>query len=252
MEAQGGPDVWETASLKELAAHEPQPRGQPYAIEVPGTALREESGVSDLAFWYAIGEAYAQVAMRFCTTDSPRVLDIGCGACKMGRFFAMNPRAHYIGLDIFAPAIEWCKEAFREWPHFEFRHLDVHSTFYNPTGRQPPAEVELPVSGGSIDLILCGSLFTHLLEPAFRRYVAEIARTLRAPKFPGATRRGRAVVSIHDQPADGRFSGTEGRIDISRELFREIVAGERLRVVRHIGNVFGQEVFILERRWRRH
>ncbi len=244
-------ELWESATVSELTASESHPRGQPYAIDIPGFALREQSGVGDLAFWYAIGESYAQIAMHFCTTSAPRVLDIGCGGAKMGRFFAMNPRVRYVGLDIFAPAIAWAAEAFRGRPSFEFRHLDVHSEFYNPGGHQRPENVTLPITSGTVDLALCGSLFTHLLEPAFRRYLAEIARVMRGPMLPGARRRGRALVSIHDEPSHGRFSGNEGRIDISRDLFREIVAESGLRIVQHVGNVYGQELFVLERRYRR-
>src|SRR5215216_6625918 len=92
--------------------NEPQWRGQPYVVEVPGAALREASSVSDLGLFYTIGEAWAHLAVHFATTDAPSVLDIGCGCGKMARFFVMNPRVRYMGLDVFAPAILWARTAF--------------------------------------------------------------------------------------------------------------------------------------------
>lgn len=240
--------MWQAVSSNELVANEAQPRGQPYAVDLPGAVLREASSLADLGLWYSIGEAYAQIATHFAPSGASLVLDIGCGGGKMARFFVMNPRVRYVGLDVFQPAITWCKAAFAAWPRFEFHHLDVHSAMYNPTGQMQPENAVLPVASGSVDIAICGSLFTHLLEPAFRRYMAELRRVLARPLLPGLRRRGRAIVSVHDQPADGRFSGDEARIDISPEAFRDIVEASGLRVVQHVGDVFGQQVYVLERR----
>jgi len=242
--------MWRAAAPGALSASEEQWRGQPYALDVPGAALREASSVADLGLFYSIGEAWAQIAIHFAPRTAPSILDIGCGCGKMARFFIMNPRVRYVGLDVYRPAISWCTAAFAAWPRFEFRHRDVRSALYNPSGQMQAEKAVLPVASGSVDIAICGSLFTHLLEPAFRRYIAELRRVLARPLLPGSRRRGRAIVSIHVDPADGRFSGSETRIDISRGLFAEIVEASGLRVVRQIGNVFGQHVYVLERRWR--
>lgn len=218
---------------------EPQWRGQPDALDVPGAALREASSVSDLGLFYTIGEAWAHLAARFARTDAPRVLDIGCGCGKMARFFVMNPRASYVGLDVFRPAIRWCRTAFANYPSFRFLHLDVHSELYNRTGRVPSDQVALPVDDGSADVVICGSLFTHLLEPAFRRYLLEVRRVLSG--------NGIALISIHDEPGEARFSGDEARIDISRAYWEELLREHELSVEKFVGNVFGQQLYVVGR-----
>jgi len=217
-----------------------QYRGQPYSLELPNSYLREASSVSDLGIWYSIGEAWAQIATNFIVSDEPTVLDLGCGCGKMARFFYLNPKLRYIGLDIFKPSILWCQKAFENVPRFRFEHLDVRSKLYNPQGSLDGATVKLPVLDSSVDMIICGSLFTHLLEPEFYHYMSEITRILNS--------QGTALVSIHDRPPTGmRFSGDVTRIDIAPEYFSEIVTSYDLQVRHHIGNVFGQQVYLLER-----
>jgi hypothetical protein len=83
-------------------------------------------------------------------------------------------------------------------------------------------------------------LFTHLLEPAFKRYLSEVRRCLNVD--------GRALISLHLEPSGGRFSGDEARIDISESYFAELAAAVGLKIVTTIGNVFGQTLYVLARR----
>lgn len=218
----------------------PAHRGQPYTLELPNAMLREAAGGSELGDFLAIGEAWAQLAAFFMPNDCSRVLDIGCGCGKMARFFVMNPKVLYLGLDAFAPAVAWCQHAFAEFPRFEFKHLDVFSTVYNSTGHMRPDSVTLPVAHDAFGFVICGSLFTHLLEPALVRYLSEIARVL----MPG----GRALISIHNTPSKGRISGDETRIDIDSEYFIEKAAKVNLELHRDVGTVYGQQVYVLARR----
>ena len=58
---------------------------------------------------------------------------------------------------------------------------------------------------------------------------------------------GRALISIHNEPADGRFSGDVPRIDISEDYFREIVEGAGLTIITRVGFVLGQILFLVGR-----
>lgn len=214
-------------------------RGQPHSISIPNHALREASSVGDLGFWYAIGEAWAQVALSFLP-PSPRILDLGCGSGKMARFFVYIPGVRYLGLDVYQPAIYWCNREFTRFAdRFRFEHLDVVSELYNPTGTMQGTNVRLPVDDASMDVVICGSLFTHLPEPVFRHYLAELRRCLAA--------QGTALVSLHTEPANGRFDGNEARIDVSETTFAQFCAEAGLRIGSRIGNVYGQQVFALRR-----
>jgi SAM-dependent methyltransferase len=218
---------------------EPHARGQPRVLDLPNAALRESSSDTDLGNFYAIGEAWAQLAISLATTDAPRVVDIGCGCGKMARFFVMNPKVQYLGLDVFGPAVAWCREAFQHFPSFRFEHLDVYSSVYNPSGAMQPEVVVLPIADATADVVICASLFTHLLESAFVRYLGEVARIL-APN-------GRALISIHDEPKEGSFSGDAARIDMDRPYFVEAATATGLLVTIRIGAVYGQQVYVLSK-----
>ena len=135
--------------------------------------------------------------------------------------------------------IAWCREAFQHFPNFRFEHLDVYSSVYNPKGTVAPENTVLPVGDGAADVVICASLFTHLLEPSFVRYLGEIARIL-APN-------GRAVASIHDEPKDDAFSGDAARIDMDRSYFVDKVTATGLRVNTRVGAVYGQQVYVLSK-----
>lgn len=235
-----GSETWRNTEGDFPLGNEPAFRGDPYSLPIPNAALRAASSISDLGFWYAIGEAWAQIAVRFLPRD-PAVLDIGCGCGKIARHLYMVPGAQYIGVDLFLPAILWCRTAFKELAgsRFLFEHFDGVSEVYNPSGTIKPSEYRLPVKDQSIDMTVCASLFTHLREPDLLHYLSEIHRVLKDD--------GRALVSIHDEPPAGsRFAGDEARIDIDQEYFLELAASRGLMCSRFIGNVYGQKVFLLE------
>jgi SAM-dependent methyltransferase len=219
---------------------EPEFRGQPFTIEIPTAAMRGTSSVEDLGMFLSIGEAWAQLALHFSGSNAPRVLDVGCGCGKMARFLYLNPLLTYVGLDAYRPAIEWCRQAFYlASDRFRFEHLDVIAPSYNETGTMSSEGVTLPVESHSADLIIAASLFTHLSETAFQRYLSEIARCL--------TEGGRVLISIHNEPDEGRFTATAYRTDIADEYFESMSSAVGLSVFKRLENVFGQKLFVLTR-----
>lgn len=213
-----------------------------YALALPNAELRAASGIADLGMFLAIGEAWAQVAARFMPVEDPVVVDIGAGCGKMGRFLLIDPGLRYIGMDVLEPAMRWCTTEFSRvyGDRARFVHLDVYSSLYNPQGRMKAETLTLPFGSQSADFVICGSLFTHLLEPEMLRYLAEIARILK----PG----GRLMASIHIDPPEGkRFSGDAVRIDMDPQLFIESNAGAGLGLRQHLGNIYGQETYLFER-----
>jgi SAM-dependent methyltransferase len=219
---------------------EPEFRGQPFTIEIPTAALRGTSSVEDLGIFLSIGEAWAQLALHFSGSNAPRVLDIGCGCGKMARFLYLNPLLSYVGLDAYRPAIEWCRQAFYlASDRFRFEHLDVIAPSYNESGSMSAESVTLPVESHSADMIIAASLFTHLSEAAFRRYLEEIARCVRDA--------GRVLISIHNEPGEGRFTATDFRTDIADEYFEAMTSSVGLLVFKRLENVFGQKLYVLTR-----
>lgn len=213
---------------------------QPYGLAVPSFPLRTSTGAPGLDFWFGLGDAWAHMTSRFLPAD-PAVLDIGCGCGKLARFLRLNPTLRYVGVDLFKPSIEWCRRAFAfEGDRFRFEHFDGYSALYNPGGVVQARDYRLPVDTASIDMVVCGSLFTHLLEPDAVHYLAEISRALK----PG----GQALISIHVEPPPGeRFAGDEVRIDIDETYFLQLCADAGLSSAERIGVVYGQVVHRLQR-----
>jgi SAM-dependent methyltransferase len=85
--------------------------GQPFALPIPNVPLREASSIGELGAFLAIGEAWADMVSHFLP-ESPVVLDLGCGCGKLARFLYLHPTLRYIGVDLFLPAIAWCRRAF--------------------------------------------------------------------------------------------------------------------------------------------
>lgn len=233
--------LWRQYGEQAPLENEPRFPRQAYGIPLPNTVLRESSSVGHLDIFYAIAEAWAHMVTHFLP-ENPVVLDIGCSCGKLGRFLYMNPALRYVGTDIFLPAIEWCRQAFTPLTgdRFRFDHFDAHSTVYNPQGKIKPSEYRFPYNDESFNAVVCGSLFTHLLEPDCVHYLNEISRLLGTG--------GRAIISIHINPAEGtRFSGDEARIDIEQDYFVEMAAKAGLPLKEVVGNVYGQQVLVFEK-----
>jgi SAM-dependent methyltransferase len=217
---------------------EPTAPTQPGGLPMPNYALRIYVGTGDLGMFLAIGEAWAQLASRYLPAE-PTVLDLGCGCGKMARFLHLNPRLRYVGVDVFLPHILWSRKAFAAaGDRFRFEHFDGYSKEYNPTGRIAAADYVLPVDDASVDMVICASLFTHLLEPDARHYLAELRRVLR----PG----GRAMVSLHvDVPEGQVYVGDESRIDVDEAYFLGLAEAAGLTRLERVGVIYGQVLYAL-------
>ncbi|MGL5923450.1 class I SAM-dependent methyltransferase [Chroococcidiopsis sp.] len=107
-------------------------------------------------------------------TAGDRVLDFGCGACRMTRHLQKYAQSCEIwGVDIDADMIYWCKE-----------HLEPLFNFAVTT-----TIPHLPFEDRYFDLIYAGSLFTHV-DDLTEAWLLELRRIL-SPK-------GRLYLTIHD------------------------------------------------------
>jgi SAM-dependent methyltransferase len=88
----------------------------------------------------------------------------------------LSPRARYVGIDVHAASIAWCRRRFAADARFRFEHAPVVSAYGR--GGVAIADYRLPVGEGAAHLVLAKSLFTHLSESEAGRYLAEIARIL--------------------------------------------------------------------------
>jgi SAM-dependent methyltransferase len=234
--------TWRNYPLESLPLlDEPEFPRQPFSLAIPNEILRASSSVSDLSTWFAIGEAWAHLVVRFLP-DAPTVLDVGCGCGKLARFLYLVPRLNYLGIDLFRPGIEWSRRAFSELGdgRFRFEHFDGHSEVYNPTGTILPSEFQFPVADSTVDMVVCASLFTHLFESDAYHYLNQIYRSLRSG--------GCALISIHDKPSKGSmFSGDPARIDIDLDYFVSMGKQAGLSMDKQLGIVYGQTVLLFRK-----
>src|SRR3954447_15844184 len=95
--------------------------------------------------------------------DGRRVLDFGCGAGRVLRWFAAEAeRCEFMGCEIDAPSVAWMEE-----------HLSPPFRVFQ-SSPEPP----LPLEDDSLDLVYAVSVFTHL-DASWARWLVELHRVLR-------------------------------------------------------------------------
>jgi ubiquinone/menaquinone biosynthesis C-methylase UbiE len=109
-----------------------------------------------------------------------RVLDVGCGTGRMARPLTRYlTSGSYDGIDIVAPAIEWCQRAYQRLPNFHFHFADISNQAYNPAGNLRAAEYKFPFADTSFDFVYLTSVFTHMLPADMENYLGEVTRVLK-------------------------------------------------------------------------
>jgi SAM-dependent methyltransferase len=112
--------------------------------------------------------------------DGGTVLDAGCGAGAMAAALAgrLADGARYVGFDVHAPSIRWCRRRFAADPRLRFELAAVASPYGSSRGA-PASGYRFPVEDGGATLVLAKSLFTHLTREDAAHYLREIRRALR-------------------------------------------------------------------------
>jgi SAM-dependent methyltransferase len=140
------------------------------------------------AFDRSVGEIAATIALLELIHPGDTVLDLGCGVGAMvpdfQRFLA--PHGRYVGFDVHAASIAWCRRRFAGDPRLRFELAPVRTT-YSAGSEGDVLSYSFPVADASVDFALAKSLFTHLLEEEASHYLRELRRALRPE--------GRALVS---------------------------------------------------------
>jgi SAM-dependent methyltransferase len=153
-------------------------------------------GTADTAEWQRSGEATAaDVREQAAVQPGDVVLEIGCGAGRVGRYLAPHC-ARWIGADVSANMLRFAEEGLGD-------HRNV--TFFKLNG------VDLAgIDDRSLDILYCTGVFMHLDEWERYRYIVEGRRVLK----PG----GRLYVDNYNLMTDEGWSVFEdlAKIDPAR------------------------------------
>jgi SAM-dependent methyltransferase len=137
----------------------------PESLPFPPEALRVRVGASpSIGVFRQMGQSLAHTIVQLAgPLEDKRVLDFGCGCGRVLRYLARaHPSATYVGVDVDAEAISWCRRELHELADWEL------------CSEWPP----VPAATGSFDLIYAISVFTHLPENMQLAWLHELARAL--------------------------------------------------------------------------
>jgi SAM-dependent methyltransferase len=144
---------------------------------LPPVEYRNLVGCADEA--YFDNPSGAAVFPQLPPSAYASVLDFGCGCGRLARQLIQQrtPPRRYVGVDIHAGMVAWCRDALAPLaPGFEFHHHDLFNRSLNPGGAA--SQMAFPVADGSVTLLIAWSVFTHLNEAQATFYLAEAARVL--------------------------------------------------------------------------
>jgi len=210
-------------------------------LPLPSADLMYSVGAPSIENFLLVGEAWFHVISKDLPPDGT-ILDLGCGCGRTARFLLNLRSLNYVGIDIFRASIDWCNTTFPPMTgdRFKFFHFDGHSDTYNPSGRIKSVEYTFPIASETIDYAFAASLFTHLLEPDAKHYLAELSRVLK--------RGGKALLSTHVAPPEGyEYFGSEDRIEVSENYFVRLASAAGLQVHEVVGEVCGQHTILFQK-----
>ena len=149
---------------------------------IPPVGLMND-GPQDYEIFRKNGRDFMRYYKNLCDLrPDAAILDVGCG---MGRKTIplvdyLDENGTYEGLDINRDGIAWCRRGIgRLRKSFNFQLIDVFNERYNPSGRGKASEYRFPFDDGEFDLVVLGSVFTHMLPDDMENYLREVARVLR-------------------------------------------------------------------------
>jgi len=145
---------------------------------LPSFNNRKGGKISYAEWAHDIGVFKTLILQQTLQSNSPEILDIGCGRGFLGiaSSFFVKEKGSYTGIDINIKAIEFCKKHY-EKENMNFVHLNHHNPYYNIANEALPKP--WPIDDNSKDLLTALSVWTHLSEQHAKFYMNEVKRVLK-------------------------------------------------------------------------
>jgi len=155
---------------------------------LPPNHLRPYVGPGD---YLQIGQAAREllISKGHLMPDS-RLLEIGCGPGRIALALMdyIDSSGEYHGFDVMTEALDWARANITaRKPNFQFEGCNVYNKFYNPGGTSAAQDYVFPREDNYFDVVLCASLFTHMLPRDTDHYLSEISRMMKPGAFAIAT-----------------------------------------------------------------
>jgi ubiquinone/menaquinone biosynthesis C-methylase UbiE len=229
------------------------------SLPVPEMPLRTWVGpFEDKQNYLDTGRMEAARLIELCSLDPQQhIVDLGCGCGRMAIHILprLGAQGSYLGVDNSPELIEWCVENISPlYRNVRFQHIDVHGSYSNPNGTLSASQVHIDLETSKADLLMAISLFTHMLIPDVRFYLAEARRVLKLGGRLAATfflLNDASVRAMRTKAAtyDFQFDAGCGSKGWRQEPLEEAVAHEEGRIVQMIADAHFKVHSLLRGGW---
>ncbi|MBL4541433.1 MAG: class I SAM-dependent methyltransferase [Rhodobacteraceae bacterium] len=176
-----------------------------------------------------------------------RVLDLGCGTARFlhGLVAARQSPKSYVGIDVQADQIAWCRKTLAPLGAFQFHHINVKNDRYNPSGTDT-IEGRVPFPNAEADFIMLRSVLTHMRTQEAERTLKELRRCL----APGGRLYATANVAHGapiwtDLPNDRGVTSTLLKVQFNKAYFETMLEETGFRVSIFCESIENQCVYLL-------
>lgn len=153
-------------------------------MEPPRAKMNVGSNSFSRSDFNQIGESLFRLLREYGDVSSEdSVLDVGCGVGRMAIQFTkyLNEKGTYDGFDIISESIAHCqKEISSRYKQFQFKHINIFNTHYNPTGTLKASNLRFPYESDKFSFVFLTSVFTHMVKDDLENYLKEVSRVLKS------------------------------------------------------------------------
>lgn len=192
-------------------------------------------------------DALSKFKRGFGDLREAEILDLGCGTARFLHGLAlceMTPRK-FVGVDVQARQIRWCRDNLSGRGNFHFQHIDVQNDRYNPSGRKA-IHGQIDQRHHNADFIMIRSVFTHMRSMEALRTLEEVRKVIAED--------GRVYLTVNvshnavlwtDRP-DGQADGENLlKVQFNKTYFENMIEEAAFRICGFAESIENQCVYFL-------